>query len=104
MALQIRYLPINISLHHVFAGLWLLGAFLANPFGHGLDAILAKTSYGVYWYVERWQEVLRWIQEVVAEIGSDVTPEQLADYVHKTLKSGKVRMQAPESLVDSNFH
>jgi len=53
--------------------------------------------------VERWQEVLRWIQEVVAEIGSDVTPEQLADYVHKTLKSGKVRMQAPQS-VDSNFH
>jgi hypothetical protein len=54
--------------------------------------------------VERWQEVLRWIQEVVAEIGSDVTPEQLADYVHKTLKSGKVRMQAPQSPVDSNFH
>ncbi|KAJ7551579.1 hypothetical protein O6H91_06G020700 [Diphasiastrum complanatum] len=36
------------------------------------------------------QEVLRWIHEVVKEIGTHVTTEQLKDYVWKTLKSGKV--------------
>ena len=36
------------------------------------------------------QEVLRWIQDVVADIGSEVTLDQLKDYIHKTLKSGRV--------------
>jgi citrate synthase len=54
------------------------------------DYLLTRPSHPGYSYVQRWQEVLRWIQEVVAEIGSDVTAEQLSEYVHKTLKSGKV--------------
>jgi len=33
---------------------------------------------------------LRWIQDVVADIGSEVTLDQLKDYIHKTLKSGRV--------------
>lgn len=36
------------------------------------------------------QEVLRWIQEVVDDIGSEVSLDQLKDYIHKTLKSGRV--------------
>lgn len=36
------------------------------------------------------QEVLRWIQDVVKEVGADVTTEQLKEFVWKTLKSGKV--------------
>lgn len=36
------------------------------------------------------QEVLRWIQDVVADIGSEVSLDQLKDYIHKTLKSGRV--------------
>ncbi|MBG9375080.1 citrate (Si)-synthase, eukaryotic [Panacibacter sp. DH6] len=37
------------------------------------------------------QEVIKWIFEMQAEIGSDdPTPEQIADYVQQTLKSGKV--------------
>lgn len=36
------------------------------------------------------QEVLRWIKFVVKEVGSDVSKEELKDYVLKTLKSGKV--------------
>jgi hypothetical protein len=55
------------------------------------DYLLTRPSHPGYSYVQRWQEVLRWIQEVVAEIGSDVTAEQLSEYVHKTLKSGKVK-------------
>jgi hypothetical protein len=37
------------------------------------------------------QEVLRWIQGVVKEIGADVSTEKLKEFVWKTLKSGKVR-------------
>ena len=36
------------------------------------------------------QGVLRWIQDVVADIGSEVTLDQLKEYTHKTLKSGRV--------------
>jgi citrate synthase len=36
------------------------------------------------------QEVLRWLQELVAQVGSDVSRKQLSEYVYKTLKSGKV--------------
>ncbi|RLM79971.1 citrate synthase 4, mitochondrial-like isoform X2 [Panicum miliaceum] len=36
------------------------------------------------------QEVLLWIKSVIEETGSDVTTDQLKDYVWKTLKSGKV--------------
>lgn len=35
--------------------------------------------------------MLRWIQQVVDEIGSEVSLDQLKDYIHKTLKSGRVR-------------
>ncbi|OEL38291.1 Citrate synthase 4, mitochondrial [Dichanthelium oligosanthes] len=35
-------------------------------------------------------EVLLWIKSVIEETGSDVTTDQLKDYVWKTLKSGKV--------------
>lgn len=59
--------------------------------GSMADYLLTRPSHPGYSYVQRWQEVLRWIQEVVAEIGSDVTAEQLSEYVHKTLKSGKVK-------------
>jgi hypothetical protein len=37
------------------------------------------------------QEVLRWIQGVVKEVGADVSTEKLKEFVWKTLKSGKVR-------------
>jgi citrate synthase len=36
------------------------------------------------------QEVLLWIKSVIGETGSDVTTDQLKEYVWKTLKSGKV--------------
>ncbi|GLJ52091.1 hypothetical protein SUGI_1107880 [Cryptomeria japonica] len=36
------------------------------------------------------QEVLRWIKSVVAEIGTDVSHDQLKEYVWKTLKGGQV--------------
>eukprot|EP00245_Coleochaete_scutata_P000256 TRINITY_DN1030_c0_g3_i1.p1 TRINITY_DN1030_c0_g3~~TRINITY_DN1030_c0_g3_i1.p1 ORF type:complete len:177 (+),score=46.22 TRINITY_DN1030_c0_g3_i1:2-532(+) len=36
------------------------------------------------------QEVLRWLDDVVADIGLHPTKDQLKDYVLKTLKSGKV--------------
>jgi citrate synthase len=36
------------------------------------------------------QEVLLWIKSVIEETGSDVTTDQLEEYVWKTLKSGKV--------------
>jgi hypothetical protein len=36
------------------------------------------------------QEVLLWIKSVIEETGSDVTTDQLKEYVWKTLKSGKV--------------
>jgi citrate synthase len=36
------------------------------------------------------QEVIRWIFELKAEIGGVPTKKQLEDYIHKTLKEGKV--------------
>ena len=36
------------------------------------------------------QEVLRWLEGVSEEVGADVSQEQLKEFVHKTLKSGKV--------------
>ena len=37
------------------------------------------------------QEVIKWIQEMMAEIGSEIpTKEQIADYVKKTLNEGRV--------------
>lgn len=36
------------------------------------------------------QEVLLWIKSVMEETGSNITTDQLKEYVWKTLKSGKV--------------
>jgi len=49
--------------------------------------------YLILWCVYTYnllQEVLLWIKSVIEETGSDVTTDQLKDYVWKTLKSGKV--------------
>lgn len=37
------------------------------------------------------QEVLRWIRSIVAEFGTpNISTEQLADYINKTLSKGQV--------------
>jgi citrate synthase len=46
------------------------------------------------------QEVLRWLQELVAQVGSDVSHKQLSEYVYKTLKSGKVRKLTPQNIMN----
>jgi hypothetical protein len=50
-----------------------------------------KDLYNNLNYFVKLQEVLRWIQGVVKEIGADVSTEKLKEFVWKTLKSGKVR-------------
>lgn len=50
-----------------------------------------KDLYNNFKYLVKLQEVLRWIQGVVKEIGADVSTEKLKEFVWKTLKSGKVR-------------
>jgi hypothetical protein len=50
-----------------------------------LSVLRTSTNHG--WVS---QEVLRWIQDVVADIGSEVSLDQLKEYIHKTLKSGRV--------------
>ncbi|KAJ7551575.1 hypothetical protein O6H91_06G020700 [Diphasiastrum complanatum] len=73
----------NVSAHTVRV----VGSALSDPylsFAAGMNG-LAGPLHGL-----ANQEVLRWIHEVVKEIGTHVTTEQLKDYVWKTLKSGKV--------------
>jgi len=73
----------NVSAHTVH----LVGSALSDPylsFAAGMNG-LAGPLHGL-----ANQEVLRWLQEVYSEIGSEVTNEQLGDFVNKTLKSGKV--------------
>jgi hypothetical protein len=50
-----------------------------------------KDLYNYLIILFKLQEVLRWIQGVVKEIGTDVSTEKLKEFVWKTLKSGKVR-------------
>ena len=38
------------------------------------------------------RQVLRWLNEVRAEVGDNVTKEQMGEFVWATLKSGKVRL------------
>lgn len=73
----------NVSAHTVR----LVGSALSDPylsFAAGING-LAGPLHGL-----ANQEVLRWIKSVTNDIGSDVTTDQLKDYVLKTLKSGKV--------------
>uniref|UniRef100_A0A0D6R2F9 Citrate synthase n=1 Tax=Araucaria cunninghamii TaxID=56994 RepID=A0A0D6R2F9_ARACU len=73
----------NVSAHTVR----LVGSPLADPylaFAAGMNG-LAGPLHGL-----ANQEVLRWIKAVVAEIGTDITNEQLKEFVWKTLKSGQV--------------
>ncbi|KAJ7551568.1 hypothetical protein O6H91_06G020700 [Diphasiastrum complanatum] len=72
----------NVSAHTVRVGSALSDPYLS--FAAGMNG-LAGPLHGL-----ANQEVLRWIHEVVKEIGTHVTTEQLKDYVWKTLKSGKV--------------
>jgi hypothetical protein len=50
------------------------------------------------------QEVLLWIKSVIGETGSDVTTDQLKEYVWKTLKSGKVAYLRVIFLFDEEVH
>lgn len=65
-----------------------MGSALSDPylsFAAGLNG-LAGPLHGL-----ANQEVLRWLEDVKAEIGEqDLTKERIADFVHKTLGSGKV--------------
>ncbi|KAG0592340.1 hypothetical protein M758_1G238700 [Ceratodon purpureus] len=73
----------NVSAHTVH----LVGSALSDPYlsyAAGMNG-LAGPLHGL-----ANQEVLRWIQDVVSDIGSEVSLEQLKDYIHKTLKSGRV--------------
>lgn len=73
----------NVSAHTVR----LVGSPLADPylaFAAGMNG-LAGPLHGL-----ANQEVLRWIKSVVAEIGTDVSNDQLKEYVWKTLKGGQV--------------
>lgn len=73
----------NVSAHAVR----LVGSPLSDPylaFAAGMNG-LAGPLHGL-----ANQEVLRWIKSVVVEVGTDVTTDQLKEYVWKTLKSGQV--------------
>lgn len=73
----------NVSAHAVR----LVGSPLSDPylaFAAGMNG-LAGPLHGL-----ANQEVLRWIKSVVVEIGTDITTDQLKEYVWKTLKSGQV--------------
>ncbi|BBN19252.1 citrate synthase [Marchantia polymorpha subsp. ruderalis] len=73
----------NVSAHTVH----LVGSALSDPYlsvAAGMNG-LAGPLHGL-----ANQEVLRWIEDIVREIGTDVTTEQLKEFIWKTLKSGKV--------------
>jgi len=73
----------NVSAHTVR----LVGSPLSDPylaFAAGMNG-LAGPLHGL-----ANQEVLRWIKSVVVEVGTDVTTDQLKEYIWKTLKSGQV--------------
>ncbi|OAE29861.1 hypothetical protein AXG93_1459s1010 [Marchantia polymorpha subsp. ruderalis] len=73
----------NVSAHTVH----LVGSALSDPYlsvAAGMNG-LAGPLHGL-----ANQEVLRWIEDIVREIGTDVPTEQLKEFIWKTLKSGKV--------------
>jgi len=74
----------NVSAHATH----LVGSALSDPylsFAAGMTG-LAGPLHGL-----ANQEVIRWIEEMCAELNSDQpTKEQIADYIHRTLKAGKV--------------
>lgn len=74
----------NVSAHATH----LVGSALSDPylsFAAGMTG-LAGPLHGL-----ANQEVIRWIEEMCKELNSDApTKEQIADYIHKTLKAGKV--------------
>eukprot|EP00270_Netrium_digitus_P006092 TRINITY_DN18302_c0_g1_i1.p1 TRINITY_DN18302_c0_g1~~TRINITY_DN18302_c0_g1_i1.p1 ORF type:complete len:522 (+),score=145.52 TRINITY_DN18302_c0_g1_i1:56-1567(+) len=73
----------NVSAHAVhLVGSALSDAYLS--FAAGLNG-LAGPLHGL-----ANQEVLMWLMDVSKEIGTDVTQDQLKEFVWKTLKSGKV--------------
>lgn len=67
----------------------LVGSALSDPylsFAAGM-AGLAGPLHGL-----ANQEVLVWIMKLQEQVGKNVTEDQLKDYIHKTLKSGQVRV------------
>lgn len=74
----------NVSAHATH----LVGSALSDPylsFAAGMTG-LAGPLHGL-----ANQEVIRWIEEMCAELNSDQpTKEQIADYINRTLKAGKV--------------
>ncbi len=74
----------NVSAHATH----LVGSALSDPylsFAAGMTG-LAGPLHGL-----ANQEVIRWIEEMCKELNSEEpTKEQIADYIHKTLNSGKV--------------
>jgi citrate synthase len=74
----------NVSAHTVH----LVGSALSDPylaFAAGMNG-LAGPLHGL-----ANQEVIRWIEEMNTSLGTNnPTKDQIADYVHKTLKEGKV--------------
>lgn len=74
----------NVSAHACH----LVGSALSDPylsFAAGMNG-LAGPLHGL-----ANQEVLIWLSELQAEIGTEVTNKQLEDYLWKTLNSGRVR-------------
>ncbi|AQK60107.1 Putative citrate synthase family protein, partial [Zea mays] len=65
----------------------LVGSALSDPYLSFASSVngLAGPLHGL-----ANQEALLWLKSIIQETGSDVTTDQLKDYVWKTLKSGKV--------------
>ncbi len=73
----------NVSAHTTH----LVGSALSDPYLAFSAAMngLAGPLHGL-----ANQEVIRWVLEMREEIGQNPTKEQIADYIHQTLKAGKV--------------
>jgi citrate synthase len=73
----------NVSAHTTH----LVGSALSDPYLSFAAAMngLAGPLHGL-----ANQEVIRWIFEMRNEIGNSPSKEQIADYIHQTLKNGKV--------------
>jgi len=73
----------NVSAHTTH----LVGSALSDPYLAFSAAMngLAGPLHGL-----ANQEVIRWVLEMREEIGQHPTKEQIADYIHQTLKAGKV--------------
>lgn len=73
----------NVSAHTTH----LVGSALSDPYLAFSAAMngLAGPLHGL-----ANQEVIRWVLEMREEIGQNPTKDQIADYIHQTLKAGKV--------------